>query len=184
VSPDGLRLFFHSYRGGPGYGVPYISQRASVDAGWSSASVVSVLAGNPSYVAQYPIEGAMYCSWSGTRAIHRAAVDKSGAIYAPIDIDPDGSQKINYQNQKWAIEPVVTPDELHLYFMSNRDGPFLLYETHRSSQNEKWSPPVALPPVINATTNNHPFYITPDNCTLYYTNELNNADMYRVTRSK
>ncbi len=186
-SPDGTRLYFFSYRppSTSGYGGAFISSRAA-DGGWAAPTLFadgySAGAGE-----MYPVPGAIYQPYGF--ALKRLLVDSNGDIGAPVDVDPDGGSGINIGG-KAVLDLAVTADERHVYFTSDRSGlyQFHIYESDRALVTDPWGQPVMLPQPINSPTasetDDYPAYVTPDNCTLYYSSAVTGVlTMYKVTRT-
>jgi hypothetical protein len=85
--------------------------------------------------------------------------------------------------------PVVTPDELNLYFFSNRDSDGGIYYATRTSPSVGFSDPVPLTE-INSLGYVWPSWISADNCVLYfsyahnYGNYYGNYDLYYAVRGQ
>lgn len=82
--------------------------------------------------------------------------------------------------------PTITPDELNLYFLSNRTGTMGTYDIYyasRASTANAFSAPV---PVAELNTSNleFPNWISADNCVLYFarTTATRGYDMFVATR--
>lgn len=128
----------------------------------------------------YPIPGALYQPYMF--ALYRLPVDSAGNIGTPVNVDGDAGSGINV-GAKAVLNAVVTPDERHLYFCSQRSGPYIIWESHRADPGAPWGQPAPLPTSINTGSNDNPVYVTPDNCTLYYSSDGSGVlTMYKVTR--
>jgi len=82
--------------------------------------------------------------------------------------------------------PVVTPDELHMYFLSNRTGTmgtYDIYYTSRATTADAFGAPVAVNEV-NSPQLDFPTWISADNCVLYFSRATATRayDMYFATR--
>ena len=83
--------------------------------------------------------------------------------------------------------PVVTPDELTLYFASNRvdalmSGDYDVYVATRPSTGDSFGPPTILP-VLNGTGADFPTWISRDECVLYLTRRVaGSLDIYTSVR--
>ena len=84
--------------------------------------------------------------------------------------------------------PVVTPDELTIYFASDRSVPpakgnYDIWMATRSSRLDDFAPPVNLQE-LNTTSEDLPQWISPDNCRLYFSQaQGRNKTIYVVERS-
>jgi Tol biopolymer transport system component len=78
----------------------------------------------------------------------------------------------------------ISPDELHLYFASDRAGGaggFDIYEASRTSTADGFGAPVNLA-VLNTAEPEWPSWISPDGCQLYVTRGTGSYDLYVATR--
>lgn len=176
---DGLTLFFMSGRQGGG---SFVSRRAKITDPWGAPELFQ-----PSPAGEvYPIPGWLYEPFNFY--LSRMSIDGAGNTGAPELVD-DGDSGINIPVDKAVMAPVVTPDQLHLYFSSYRSK---IYEMHifssdRDHATDPWKPPVELPNSINqpagSPSNDSASYVTPDNCTLYFSSSrAGTLDMYKVSR--
>jgi hypothetical protein len=65
---------------------------------------------------------------------------------------------------------IISPDDLELYFMSNRGGGMGGYDiwvSTRPTPNDPWGPPVNLDPTINTASLDCPAWISPDGLILF-----------------
>ena len=118
---------------------------------------------------------------SGTYQIVRAA--RSGAtLGTPLLVIGD-----MLADPRGVSQPVVTPDELHLYFDSPRPGGIGsddIWYASRSNLADGFGPPVNLG-TLNTTTADFPTWVSADNCVLYYTNRSTGTyDLYVATRGR
>jgi len=192
-SPDGMRLYFYSYRSPSpqNYGGAFFADKTS-DCKWGGAFLFADGL-NQGAGPHYPVPGAIYGSYGFY--LHRVSVSSNGNIdiLNRVNVDADGGSGINVPVDKAVIDVVVTPDELHLYFSSFRSAPYQLhiFESDRASTSAPWGKPYMLPQgpgAINATDSSEskdsPHYITPDNCTLYFTSAASGTmKLYSATRS-
>jgi hypothetical protein len=79
-----------------------------------------------------------------------------------IDIGPGGEDE---------MRPVVTPDELTMYFASTRKDSVDIYVTHRSSADEPFGPSERVDSLEPTMPNEYPDWISADGCVLYFTRE-------------
>lgn len=82
-------------------------------------------------------------------------------------------------------QPVVTPDELTIYFESTRSGGVGaddIWMAKRSNLADGFSTPINLSS-LNSTVADFPTWISSDNCVLYFTSRSpGNYDLFRTTR--
>jgi hypothetical protein len=186
-SPSGLHFYFFSYRPPSlnGFGGVFLSTRQKVGDAWGIPGLNAGLSKNGGGGPVDPHVGFLY--WSIDNDLFRGTIDDmSGNLFSETNVDVDGG-KVNTVSKEF--QPIVTPDELHLYFTSDRSGlnEFHIWETHRASTNDPWPTPTLVPPPISTTGpgNESVHFITPDNCTLYYTSPIfGSLDMFRATRKK
>lgn len=170
MTADGLTLFFESDPGGV-FKV-MIATRTTVAAQFSTAApVANINAGaGDSEPFVLPDGKALYFmstrnNGSSTSDIYRAARDASGQYTAPA---PVSTNFVTPPANEYA--PVVTPDELVLYFASDRTpnkGQWDIWMTKRASLDAPFDPPVNVQE-LNTTTNEIPDWISPDRCRLYF----------------
>ena len=73
--------------------------------------------------------------------------------------------------------PVVTDDDLEIFFASNRDAPvntlpYLdIYTATRATPTEDFAPPMKVP-ALSTDDTDYPLWISPDACDLYYINKI------------
>lgn len=82
--------------------------------------------------------------------------------------------------------PIVTPDELHMYFLSNRTGTMGTYDIYyasRATTADAFGAPVSVTE-LNSPQLDFPTWISADNCVLYFsrTTTTRAYDMYYATR--
>jgi hypothetical protein len=89
-----------------------------------------------------------------------------------------------------AIEnnPVVTPDELTLFFGSTRSGgtgDFDIYEARRAHVADGFGAPIELKG-LNTAGGDMPNWVSPDGCTLYFTRQEPNVgyQLYMASRGR
>jgi Tol biopolymer transport system component len=104
-----------------------------------------------------------------------------GAFSAPVLVA--GAQLNTASTES---SPAVTPDELHLYILSNRagvQGVYDIYASSRATTADAFSAPVSVTE-LNTTSIDFPSWISPDNCVLYFTRAITNRgyDMFFATR--
>jgi hypothetical protein len=88
---------------------------------------------------------------------------KADFVYGtPTDLGPT----INTSNDD--ITPYIAPDELSLYFASDRSGGYDIYMSTRATKEDPWSEAVDIGSPINTSGWEWFPCLSPDGCTLYY----------------
>jgi len=180
---DGRRLFFSTTgRGDSGASEIFVAQ--VVDGGLASVSPVRGVP--PSTTDPFPNAdaGALYYSAGrdgGMADIYFATGLGSSAVgeerLAISDVESDG-------------QPVLSRDELSLYFGSRRAGSIGLsdiFVATRARVSDPFANAVSLGPVVNSASNDLPAWISSDACVLYFTSDRPGAggrDLYRTTRGR
>ncbi len=182
LSPDGLHLYFASYRNSTEG--KYTSVRSTTNDSFLTASVDLDATGSADDSA-YVVTRAGY--WPETFSLFRTPLTDAG-FGLPANVDPDGGLGINIPG-KAVIFPAVTPDELHLYFAGFRDtNMFELAIWSSTWTSGNWATPTKLPAPINQNKDNSytlPAYITPDDCTLYFSSQTSGfMETYWTTRGQ
>jgi hypothetical protein len=142
VSPDGMHAYFASDRIG-GLGA-YDVWQASRDAAAAPFDLVSPTPNVSSTLNDhetYYIPGALYFvsdRGSGGEDIYRAA-EQAGGFASPLLIPELASPASDGY-------PVVSADELHVWFASTRDDAgFAMYEAKRAIKTAPWNTPTVVP---------------------------------------
>jgi hypothetical protein len=81
--------------------------------------------------------------------------------------------------------PVLTPDRLHIYFASNREGgSSKIFEARRASDTEPFRDVSAIAELEVAGGQSRPTWVSDDGCTLYFSSERggNGMRLYRSMR--
>ena len=182
LTPDGLAVYFMSDRITPGtYGV-WVAKRASITAAWGPPMAVpDLMTGDVTpFVANatgfYFASGAR--TGAGANDIFRATLDATGAmtmIGAVIGgVDTTASEVI----------PVLTADELHIYFARNNGTDFDIYQASRSSTSDGFGAAAPVPGLAMAGFDELPSWISPDGCDLYYSSAggVTGSDLFVVSR--
>jgi hypothetical protein len=159
VTADGLALYFESNRSGR-YAL-YASERTSVTVDFPTPVWMDALntgaEGNP-YVL--PDGSALYFHTyrAGNFDIYRAARGTHGFdSAAPIDLD----------SQLDEADPVVSADDLTLYYARPGNGTAPVWMATRQSRLDAFSNPVPLTELSGPLTVRIPEWISPDDCRLY-----------------
>jgi Tol biopolymer transport system component len=162
---DGLSIYFESNRTGS-YQV-YVATRATLVAAFSAPALVANLGASNGQPFILPDGSALYLyPASGTAGdIFRAGLGAGGAFDAPVAISTVNTPSIEYM-------PTPTPDELILYFASNRadspaKGDYDIWVAKRASRTANFDPPVNVQE-LNTAAEEFPGWISPDNCRMYF----------------
>ena len=180
LSPDALRIFFTSDQPG-GLGA-YDIWQADRDASTSPFTDIA-LTPNVSSTQDdretYYVPGALYfTSTRGTNYhIYRAA-ELSGGFASPLQVTELASPGND-------LNPTVTPDELRIYFASNRtDGgsSYQVWTSVRTTTSQPWPSPT-LVSELASFVNGFPSWISADGCHLYLWGDASgNDDVYFSTK--
>jgi Tol biopolymer transport system component len=179
VSPDGLRIFFASDRPG-GLGANDIWQ-AVRDAASSPFGIIALtpnVSSTQDELQTYYVPGALYfaSNRSTTYHIYRAA-ELSGGFASPLLIPELASQTFDGC-------PVITTDELRIYFTSLRSdaGSYQIWTSVRVTSSQPWPTPT-LVSELASFGNAVPSWISPDGCRLYLSSDQSgNEDMYVASK--
>jgi hypothetical protein len=82
------------------------------------------------------------------------------------------------------LAPVVSSDELEIFFASDRDGigkPFDIFVATRSSTTQPFSAPTRVE-TLSTVGIDWPLWLSPDGCDLYYINKATAATMFVTHR--
>ncbi|HET9992439.1 MAG TPA: hypothetical protein VFQ65_28095 [Kofleriaceae bacterium] len=182
ITPDGLTVYFMSDRITPGsYGI-WAAKRASTTASWGPPmAVADLMAGDATpFVANatgfYFASGAR--TGAGKNDIYRATLDATGAmtmIGAVLGgVDTPASEDI----------PILTADELHIFFARSNGTDFDIYEASRSSTSDGFGAAIAVPGLAMPGFDELPSWISPDGCDLYYSSAagVTGSDLFVVSR--
>ena len=182
MSPDQKTLFIMTDRVNPGtFGIE-ISTRASTTANWGPpAADADLMTGdsNP-YV---PNAASIYFS-SATRPgvasydIFRGALDTTGKITAIASVIGGVNSAVQ------EVVPVVTADELHIYFARYNGTDYDVYEASRTSITDGFGAATAVPGISTTGYDELPSWVSPDGCHLYYSSAagVSGEDLFMVAR--
>jgi Tol biopolymer transport system component len=174
VTGDGLTLFVESNRDVDlmNHGRIYRATRPTTTEQWTSPTQLSFSPEAPDNLDDYvlPDGAALYFTADvpGNNGIYRAAL--SGAGVLPATPILQGLQRF----------PVVSPDELTLYFASGY--PYDIWMATRTSRDLPFGEPVALTE-LNSDASDNPQWISPDGCRLYFGRATVNEDLVTATSS-
>jgi len=183
VTTDGKALYFMSDRVTPGtYGI-FVSTRASITAPWGPpVASADLMTGDATpFLANatgfYFSAGATRMG-AGMNDIYRATLDGAGKltmIGAVIGgVDSPASEDI----------PVVTADELHIYFARSNGTDFDVFEASRSSLADGFGAAAGVPGISTTGYDELPSWISPDGCDLYYSSAagVTGSDLFMIAR--
>ncbi len=181
LSDDELELYYWSY----GEQKIRSSRRAAVSADFAPGGVVAALNPLLESVDPFPVPGsgaAMYFAASGTDGgasyrIYRSARDQ-GAFGPPSKVD---------LGDYYTVSPVVTDDELVLYFGSNRPGSAGandVFVATRARAADPFGPPRRVAELSSAR-DEYPRWLSRDRCRLYFARDTSTAanDVYVAKRT-
>lgn len=176
VSADGRLLVFGRRTNGT-WSILY-SQRSNTAAPFGAPVAAPAEIDDPgSELQPYLTPGALYYTHyppdAGDRPkIHRASLDVTsfGARAAVTELDSSDND----------CNPTVTPDELTIYFCSDRPaagakGQFDIYVARRTNKSDPFS---GIKPVdeLNTTADEYPTWVSPDGCRLYFSSDRVRGD--------
>jgi Tol biopolymer transport system component len=144
---------------------------ANINNATNTADPYLVSSGNVMYLAS---------DLAGNPGLYRSA-KVNGAFSTPTP-----APGVNLDTPAIENNPVVTPDELTLFFGSTRPGgtgDFDIYEARRAHVADGFGAPIALT-VLNTTGADVPNWISPDGCNLYFTRTEPNVgyQLYMASR--
>lgn len=187
ITEDGLELYYDSGRT-QAFAI-FRATRETPDAAWSEGTEFAPLAHGQEISEGMPYvlpKGDVFYFQSNRTGyplhIHRLARDTSGVWGSP---EPVARFSLDYE-----FSPVVSDDELTLYFASDRGGPqekgdFDIWMTTRPSKTAAFEKP-QLVSGVNTTQGETPSWLSPDACRLYFTRrtgETLEAKIYVATRT-
>ncbi len=175
TTPDGKTLFLTTDRDNNVYGI-WTSHRGAVGDDWATPTQVTSLAMavfDP-YVAN---DHSLYVHIGGV--IQHVAIAADGTLGMPAPVIGGVNDPMNP-----SVTPIVTPDELHIYFGRQLGTNYDIYEASRSTTNDGFGVATPVPGLANATYNELPSWISADGCELYLsTNQgVTKSDLYVATR--
>jgi Tol biopolymer transport system component len=183
VTADGKSLYFMSDRVTPGtYGI-FMSTRASTGDAWGPpAASMDLMNGDATpYLANasgFYFAAGVGRPGAGMSDIFRATRDTTGkltSIGAVLGgVDTPASEDI----------PVVTADELHLYFARYNGTDYDVFEASRSSLTDGFGAAVAVPGISTTGYDELPSWVSPDGCHLYYSSAagVTGSDLFMIAR--
>jgi hypothetical protein len=191
LTPDSLGIYFNTDRNNSMTGNEdvFYAGRASAAADFDAPAIASgfQLNDNQPYVAGDGL--AVYFS-SSTRPETTGGTD---LLYAPIDGSGNvGTAQVLIGDVNTPANeqvPVVTPDELTLFFCRSNGTDDDIYTASRSSMSSPWSAGSAVPGYATVGVEEVPTWISPDGCDLYFYDNGSDMpdaqgldDMYEIVR--
>lgn len=169
VSTDGLSMFAASGASGSSLYHITLATRTSTTLAFSGLQVVATVNGTTNDEAPYisPTGNVLYFASDrgGNFGLYRSSNTGSGFS------TPTPVSGVNLDSANNGNGPVVTPDELTLFFGSDRPGGAGLndiYEARRSMVADGFGAPIALTS-LNTASAEVPSWISVDGCQLYFT---------------
>ena len=166
VTADGLTMYLFREVTAGNYEL-LVAARAQPDANFGVATELGI-AGADNYIL--PDHSALYFAGPGPD-LWRAARQSNGfdeAIKVP-------GTNVNSEHSEGA--PVVSADELTLFFSSTRKADYAIYVAKRSSTLGGFGEPKLIEK-IHTPAIEYPNWISPDGCRLYFTRMQSNANKY------
>lgn len=187
VSADGLSLFARIVPVAASCVHIALATRTSTLLAFSALQVVATVNGPTNDSDPYFLPtGNVLCfvsDRSGNYRLYRSA--KSGAMFMEPTIVPG----VDLDTADVEATPVVSPDELTLFFGSSRTtgaGDFDIYVATRATTADGFGQPVALTS-LNTAGFDVPSWISADGCDLYFTRSppiTQNNNLFVVTRGR
>lgn len=179
VFANGTRLFFqHAEVGSTQI---YSATRASVQQEFGTAAPLAI--NGPGTTREEPWvvdDSTVYFASdvAGAEDLFVAQINAAGAALPVQGVNDPVAQDEH---------PVVTPDELVIYFSSDRHsggiGNKQIYVASRSDKTMPFSQPARVNDIEVGMGNNRPTWLSDDGCTLYFTSDREGAyRVYRATR--
>ncbi len=191
LTGDGLTAYFASRRAGSGAAEVFVATRAAAgDPFGAAAAIPDLVAGGANADQPYvtPARSALY--FASTRGVDGGVAGfhvfrspiTAGTVGAPALVDgvygPDAGVKVSFS-------PVVSADELTLYFSAPNLGNLDIWRATRASAQDAFSNPTPVTE-LNTADLDAPSYLTPDGCTLYFYSSrgggFGKLDIYRASK--
>ena len=181
TTADGLTAFMISTRQGD-LDV-FRTTRTSTTATWTAPALINAVmtTSTEDDVWVVPNGSAIYfdSNRSGNWELYRAAIDESGAVKAPAVV-AGGPTTVGDETN-----PVVTPDELTMYFSRASGSQQEIRVSHRASVTEQWGQS-ALVTELNSTSNDRVTWVSDDGCRVVVSSSraggAGSNDLYLATR--
>ena len=186
---DDLTLYFTAQRSTPGLSI-YVATRASTSVDFGAPTSVGSInvSSTGSYRSPYVMpDGAGLYFDSDVGAISGGCGGSCTDLFrategAPGTFTVDTGAFANVNTSDVETNAVVTIDELTLYFLSDRDSNFHVWQATRASKGVPFGAPVADFELDSDLT--VPGWISDDGCRLYVSKEIatNNLDLYVASK--
>ena len=168
VTPDGLSLFAYSRPSSTSPQHVMLATRSGTTLPFGGLQVIPKVDGTTDDVDPYILQNGNVLYFTSNRAgnygLYRSS--KIGGAFSP----PTLVSGVDLDTGSLENSPVVTPDELTLFFSSDRSGGaggLDIYMTTRSTTADGFGEPVALTD-LNTASIDTPTWISPDGCALYF----------------
>ncbi|MBM4029936.1 MAG: hypothetical protein FJ280_31730, partial [Planctomycetes bacterium] len=171
ISGDGLEFYFSSvsiWEGGLGNWDIWVSRRADKREGWGIPTNLGppVNSSQIDFVGSLSHDGLeMYLHSTRTGGHGKTDLyvssrpSKDAAWTAPVNLGA------TFNTSSWEEKPVISSDDLELFFLSNRagvSGGCDIYVSTRLSRSDPWGPPTNLGPTVNSSKDDILIYLSPD----------------------
>lgn len=183
ISGDGLTMYFASDRaGGLGATDVWVATRPSRTAAWSTPVAVAALNSAASEVNSAPAEDGRTIVLASNRG--GAAGDKIYRSTRPTTADPWSAPVLvaELNSATSDLGPMLTANQLGVYFESTRSGNSELWVAHRVSVAQPFDAPVQITELASPGTDGDP-WISPDERHLYFASDRNGtSQLFESTR--
>ncbi|HTR49917.1 MAG TPA: hypothetical protein VMJ10_04360 [Kofleriaceae bacterium] len=185
LSPDQLLLVFDSDRGPSGMTHVYASARAAATATFDPPTEAIALSDGEDHPMLANATVLYFASavraGVGMHDLWRAPIDDSGAVGTPMLVPGAAINTADDEDY-----PVVTPDELALFFVRTTPMGAGVYAATRASADADFGEPALVAGLAPTSSTAIPSWISPDRCDLYFTSNMpggaGGQDVYVVTR--
>jgi hypothetical protein len=176
MSADGLSIFMDSDRsGGQGDYDIWVTSRATIDDPWGEPVNIGSIVNTSAWegVASISADGlSLYFStdWPGGYVDFDIWFATRATIDDPWEESVSLGSTVNSPEWDWA--PIVSADELTLFFSSQRpggSGDWDLWATSRATKDDDWSMPLNLGPTVNSSSRDWLPSISADGLILFFT---------------
>lgn len=183
MSPSATTLYFATNETGPLR--IHVSTRANDQAAFGDPGVWSVSTG-PNDRDPYAV---------GNDVVYFASDRTGGALRVFRVIRANGvwgspQEQMAFGSQGIALQGVVTPDELTIFFMGRPDsvGSFDIYTARRQNKTAPFPSPTRVDELSDTSSADAPSYISADGCTIYFSSNrpggLGMQEIWSATRPK
>lgn len=181
LSPDGLMLYFASYRQGETQGADIlVATRPSSGGAFGQPTIVAPLATISEEFAPYFVPGkAIYFTRNqgGNGELYRAPIT-NGNVGTPVAIT-----ELNTPDDE--RYPVVSDDELLIYFSRRIVANVDIFVARRQSVNDPFGAPTPVAALNLPVVDDYPAWLSRDRCVLYFNStRAGGGDLYRAVRNK